>query len=212
MDKTILKTLITDQMLVGRQFDLTMRSTSETPSGRYEVQSTGTGQGKNGSNKVATLRHVETGNTVKISTAHNSEVVNIRSMSGDMYGDATESVFEAAVPRNKVFAGELKSLFEPLVGRVEGVVQMTGKPGHSDLNGSWTVVNASKKPGRYGPIVAVLRDGERELVFSTYHHSAFVDTVHIQSTGRLHVEYSSSAPTVEPVESVMAPEEEVSST
>lgn len=177
MDKTELKTVITT-LTPGDRVKVAFLGTKAELSGDFEVVGTRRGRGKGGSQLVE-LR-TSTGETLVTGTPESESVLHVVTADGVLHGFETASdvppVFETDAGR----AALLKEKFGALLDATgQYAVRVTST--HEPFNGTFFVLSATQKRGRYGQVVLTLGTGTTPDTFElwSHRHSVIVDSFEV---------------------------------
>lgn len=171
MLKTVLSGLTT-----GQEITVNFRGNMTNLNGNYKVITSKKDRGKMGSFKTTVQSMTDTTSEIVLHTKKNEEVLNI-TVNGTMYGSATESGEPRSYKKDETRGRQFKELFQTFAK--EDRVKMTSDVEPS-FNGTFTVKDNQKSPGKWGQIVLTLTaDGTTTFKVWSHRHSLVLNTIEL---------------------------------
>lgn len=171
MDKQELRKVL-QGLQPGDTVSVTFRGEKADKSGEYTVVKTKTGRGKGGSQLVE-LKTAD-GELLVTGTPESDDILHVVAPDGTLHGFETEAEVPPTFETDAGGASRLKETFSKLVD-AEGQYTVDVESTHEPFNGTFTVLKAVQKRGRYGQVVLTLQaQGSDPFEVWSFRHSGVI--------------------------------------
>ena len=172
MDKKELRSVISS-FVVGNEIIMTFRGDLAKLNGSYKVLNVKKGKGKGGS-LLSELSPVNGGDSIVVGTPDSENVLNV-TVNGTLHGYETEEDVPLVIKPDAGRASEIKEILRGCTAGVSSLTMVSELL--PEFNGEFTVVSVKPSKGRYGQVIATLKNQNGSVELWSYRHSGAIKEI-----------------------------------